>query len=141
MNDKTRTGTLPEGVAASAAKDVRRVLVVDDSPKVRRTIREIVEDAGALVEECADGDEVLGAFERFGPHWVFMDVRMARLDGLGATRLLKSTYPDARIAIVTELDKPDLRDSAREAGAETFVPKSDLLVLLDLLNQKEGETP
>jgi len=110
-----------------------RVLVVDDSPRVRRTIREILEGAGAHVEECSDGDEVLEAFERFVPDWVFMDLRMARVDGLQATRLLKKAHPEARVAVVTEMDQPDLRRGAREAGAESFVSKTDLLVLRDLL--------
>ena len=118
-------------------KHRRRVLVVDDSPGVRRTIREIVEDAGAHVEECTDGDEVLEAFERFVPDWVFMDVRMARVDGLQATRLLKKTHPEARVAIVTEMDQPDLRRVAHEAGAETFVPKTDLLVLRELIRLRD----
>jgi CheY-like chemotaxis protein len=95
----------------------RRVLVVDDSPKLRRTMREILEEAGARVEECTDGDEVLDAFERFVPDIVLMDVRMARLDGLAATRLLKEKHPEARVVIVTEIDQPDLRLGAREAGA------------------------
>lgn len=110
-----------------------RVLVVDDSPRVRRTIREILEGAGAHVEECSDGDEVLEAFERFVPDWVFMDVRMARIDGLEATRLLKKVHPEARVVIVTEIDQPDLRTGAREAGAERFVAKTDLLELRELI--------
>ena len=115
----------------------QRILVVDDSPKVRRTIREIVEDVAARVEECSDGDEVLGAYERFAPDWVFMDVRMVRVDGLQATRLLKKAHPEARVVIVTEMDQPDLRRGAREAGAVTFVPKTDLLVLRELIGSKK----
>src|SRR5262245_46175633 len=114
----------------------RRVLVVDDSPKMRRTIREIDEEAGAHVEECSDGDEVLEAYERFAPHWVFMDVRMTRVDGLRATRLLKEAHPEARVVIVTEMDQPDLRRGAREAGAEAFVSKTDLLVLRDIVSDR-----
>ena len=114
-------------------KTLRLVLVVDDSPKVRRTLREIVEDAGGRVEECSDGDEVLEAFERFVPDWVLMDVLMPRMDGLRATRMLKDAHPEARVAIVTELDHPDLRRGAREAGAEAFISKADLLVVRDLL--------
>ena len=112
-----------------------RILVVDDSPKVRRTVREIVESAGARVQECSDGDEVLEAFERFVPDWVFMDVRMARIDGLEATRLLKKVHPEARVVIVTEIDQPDLRTGAREAGAERFVAKTDLLELRELIRE------
>ena len=122
--------------AAHAVTRVRRVLLVDDSPKMRRTIREIVEEAGARVEECSDGDEVLEAFERFVPDLVLMDVRMARVDGLAETFLLKERHPEASVVVVTEIDQPDLRSGATEAGAEAFVSKTDLLVLRDLVERR-----
>jgi len=64
-----------------------------------------------------------------------MDVRMTRLDGLRATRLLKEAHPEARVVIVTEMDQPDLRQGAQDAGAEAFVAKSDLLVLRELIQR------
>ncbi len=110
-----------------------KVLIVDDSPAVRRTIREIVASAGADARECSDGDEVLAAYERERPDWVFMDVRMMRVDGIAATSQLRARHPGARIAIVSDHDQPDLRAAARAAGAEEYVVKTDLLVLLRLV--------
>ncbi len=109
------------------------VIVVDDNPAVRRTIREIVASAGATVVECSDGDEVLAAYERLRPDWVFMDIRMARVDGIAATRQLCARFPQARVAIVSDYDQPDLRAAARAAGAEEYVVKTDLLELLRLV--------
>ena len=116
-----------------------RLLVVDDSPRVRRTIRAVVADLTSAVEECADGDQVLARFEAFRPHVVLMDIRMPRMDGIQATALLKERHPAARVVIVSDYEQDDLRRAARAAGAEAYVPKSDLTVLRDLLSEGEEE--
>jgi two-component system response regulator DegU len=110
-----------------------RLLLVDDSREVRRTISAVVADLVAEVAECADGDEVLARFAAFRPDLVLMDIRMPRMDGIRATTLLKAAHPEARVVIVSDFEQDDLRTAAREAGAEGFVSKSDLLVLRDLL--------
>ena len=97
-----------------------RLLLVDDSREVRRTISAVVADLVAEVAECADGDEVLARFAAFRPDLVLMDI-------------LKAAHPEARVVIVSDFEQDDLRTAAREAGAEGFVSKSDLLVLRDLL--------
>ena len=112
-----------------------RLLLVDDSSEVRRTIRAVVQDLVGDMAECGDGTEVLARFEAFRPDLVLMDIRMPRLDGIRATALLKAAHPAARVVIVSEYEQDDLRTAAREAGAEAYVPKSDLLILRDLLEQ------
>ncbi len=112
-----------------------RLLLVDDSSEVRRTIRAVVQDLVGDMAECSDGAEVLARFEAFRPDLVLMDIRMPRLDGIRATALLKAAHPAARVVIVSEYEQDDLRTAAREAGAEAYVPKSDLLILRDLLEQ------
>src|SRR5215470_7231191 len=113
--------------------DALRLLVVDDNARVRRTIREIVAALGAIVEECTDGDEVLGRFEDFHPDFVLMDLRMVRVDGIAAAMTLRAAHPGARIIAVSDHDQDDVRKAAREAGMEAFVPKGDLLQLGRLL--------
>src|SRR5687768_787350 len=51
----------------------RRILLVDDSPRVRATIRAVLAGLASEVEECFDGDQVLAAYEAFRPHLVLMD--------------------------------------------------------------------
>lgn len=115
-----------------------RLLLVDDSSEVRRAIRAVVEDLAGDMDECGDGTEVLSRFEAFHPDLVLMDIRMPRLDGIRATALLKAAHPAARVVIVSEYEQEDLRAAARAAGAEAYVPKSDLLVLRDLLEEEGG---
>lgn len=110
--------------------DTLRVLVVDDNPLVRRTIRDVLEeDLAVEILECCDGDEVLARYEAFGPDWVLMDIRMARVDGIAATAALRAAHPEARILVVSEHDQDDIRRAARRAGAEGCVGKADLLEL------------
>jgi CheY-like chemotaxis protein len=115
-----------------------RLLIVDDSARVRRTIREVVSPLDPVVEECSDGDEVLARFEAFSPDFVLMDLRMARVDGIAATVSLLAAHPGARVIAVSDHDQDDVRRAACEAGMEAFVAKSDLLALGRLLATRRG---
>ena len=96
-------------------------------------IRRIVEGMTTEVNECADGSEALTAYSRFPPDWVLMDIKMAEIDGITATKQLKESFPAAKILIVTDYDDDDLRKSAREAGAAGYIIKEDLLALRQIL--------
>ena len=67
------------------------------------------------------------------PDIVLMDVKMAGMDGLAATRQIRQAFPEARIVMVSQWDDRALRDAARAAGAEAYVGKSDLLPLRRIL--------
>lgn len=110
-----------------------RVLIVDDSPEVRQTIRDILEDLSPHFEECADGGDVLARFEAFEPDWVLMDLRMPHVDGIAATATLRAAHPDARVVMVSDHDQEDIRRAAQRAGAVAYVRKRDLLELRRLL--------
>jgi len=112
-----------------------RVLIVDDNEHVRRTIRAVLAGLATEIDECADGDEVLARFESFAPQWVLMDVRMSRMDGIGATEMLLAAHPEARVIVVSDYDQADVRCAARKAGAEGYVAKRDLLDLRTLLTE------
>jgi CheY-like chemotaxis protein len=117
-------------------KAPRRILLVDDSPRVRAVLRAILSDLAADLEECYDGDQVLASYEAFRPDLVLMDVRMPGMDGIQATALLKKTHPTARIVIVSDHEQDDVRAAARQAGAEAYVVKTNLVVLRELLAKR-----
>ena len=101
-------------------------MIVDDNPDMRRLIRSIVGDLAGSVYECADGAQAFQAYATHEPDWVLMDIEMGPLDGITATREIKSAFPAAQIVIVTEYDDPDWRQEARNAGACAYVLKDNL---------------
>jgi CheY-like chemotaxis protein len=114
----------------------RRILLVDDNPRVRAVIRAVLAGHASELAECDDGDQILASYDAFRPDLVLMDIRMPGLDGIQATALLKQAHPTARIVIVSDHDQDDLRAAARQAGAEAYVVKTDLVVLRELLVER-----
>ena len=110
-----------------------KVLIVEDSEPMRRTIMSFIGDVAEEIYECPDGRDALPAFARYQPDWVLMDIKMNDVDGLAATRQIKAAFPDARIVMVTSFDEQSLRDEARLAGACGYVLKENLLDIRHLL--------
>ena len=110
------------------------VLVIEDSEPMRRTIRSFIDDLTQVVWECPDGTDALAEYRKNRPDWVLMDIKMGVVDGLAATRQIKTAFPDARIVIVTSYDEQSLRDEARLAGACGYVLKENLRELVNILS-------
>jgi CheY-like chemotaxis protein len=112
----------------------RTILIVEDNPQMRRTLKALIGDATTACYECSDGDAALAAYQQHRPDWVLMDIKLTGMDGLTATALLCAADPSARVLIVTNYDDPALREAARQAGACGFVPKENLLELRALIS-------
>jgi len=111
-----------------------KILVVDDNAAMRRLIRHAVSEIADEVVECGDGDQAVETYAAHRPDLVLMDVRMPRMDGLAATRLLKREYPEARVFMVTDYDDDEVRSAASEAGACGYALKQNLTELDMLLS-------
>lgn len=118
---------------------MRSLLIVDDNAKTRLLIGSIVAHLGADVVECDDGSEALSAYVAHRPAWVLMDVEMARMDGLQATKAIVARFPDARVVIVSQYTDATTREAARAAGAVAFVAKDSLTDLRALLRQPPNQ--
>ena len=112
----------------------RTILIVEDNPQMRRTLRELLGDLTTACYECSDGQAAVAAYQQYRPDLVLMDLNMAGMDGLAATAAICAAEPAARVLIVTNYDDPALREAARQAGACGFVPKENLLELRTLIN-------
>jgi DNA-binding NarL/FixJ family response regulator len=101
-----------------------RILIADDQSLVRAGFRLILESQPDfdVVGEAADGEEAVGAVRRLHPDVVLMDVRMPRLDGLEATRMVMQRG-GCRVIVLTTFDLDEYVYSALQAGAAGFLLK------------------
>ncbi len=110
-----------------------RVLLADDQSLVRAGFRKILESEPGIevVAEASDGDEAVAAARRFDPDVVLMDVRMPRLDGIAATRLITAAGLPARVLMLTTFGHDEYVYDALRAGASGFLlkdaPPEDLI--------------
>ncbi|SFK19637.1 response regulator transcription factor [Cellulomonas sp. KH9] len=102
-----------------------RVVLVDDETLVRVGLRLILgaDPAIDVVGEAGDGLEAIDVVRRTAPDVVLMDIRMPRLDGLGATERLLTEQPDSRVVILTTFDTDEMVLGALRLGAAGFLLK------------------
>jgi DNA-binding NarL/FixJ family response regulator len=103
-----------------------RVLLADDEPLVRSGLRAILESEPDLtvVGEADDGAAVVAQARRIRPDVVLMDVRMPRVDGIAATRLLgQFDGGGPAVIVVTTFENDDYVYDALQAGARGFLLK------------------
>jgi DNA-binding NarL/FixJ family response regulator len=99
-----------------------KVLIADDQELVRTGFRKILESESDLevVGEAGDGGEAVEAALLLRPDVVLMDIRMPRLDGLEATRLIAGK---TRVLVLTTFDLNEYVYEALRAGASGFLLK------------------
>lgn len=101
-----------------------RVVIVDDHRLVRDGLCRALEEADIeVVGEAGDGLEGIEVVTELRPHVVLMDMSMPNLDGLEATRRLRTRAPDTRVVMLTMHAEERLIADARMAGAVGFLVK------------------
>jgi DNA-binding NarL/FixJ family response regulator len=103
-----------------------KLLLVDDEELVRTGLRAILgaEPDITVIGEASDGAEVPGLVRRLAPDVVLMDVRMAAVDGIAATRHLVTTIPQPpRVLVLTTFGNDGHVYDALQAGATGFLLK------------------
>ncbi|MGE7957604.1 response regulator [Pseudomonas sp. NPDC089530] len=89
-----------------------------------------------VVGQARDGQEALELCERLQPDIAILDIRMPRLNGLGAARLLHQRQPAIKVVIFTMDDSPDHLEAAIAAGAVGYLLKdASLGEVLDALQR------
>lgn len=102
-----------------------KILLVDDDESNRDMLSRRLEHRGYQVVTAVDGREALERARAEAPRLILMDVTLPVLDGLAATRELKSR-PDLRdipVIALTAHAGPEDRDRAREAGCDDYDTK------------------
>lgn len=100
-----------------------RVLIVDDQPRARQSMKALLATwpLAGPVQEAASGQQAVQLVETFEPDVVLMDIRMPGMDGVEATRLIKSQRPQVKIIALSMY--AEYAADAAAAGADAFVSK------------------
>jgi len=123
-----------------------KILVVDDEPAVRESLRRALELEGYGVELAADGEEAVAVLERNGqPDAVILDILMPGMDGLDVCRKLRASRNQVPVLMLTARAEVDSRVAGLDAGADDYLPKpfalAELLARLRaLLRRAAGDS-
>lgn len=101
-----------------------RLMLADDHRMLREGLRRSMTEQGfSVVGEAADGAQAVELAHRLLPDVVLMDVTMPELDGVGATREIRSALPSVRVVMLTMHADEDVLASAIRAGASGYLVK------------------
>jgi two-component system KDP operon response regulator KdpE len=102
--------------------NLSRILVVDDEPQIRRTLRTLLIQQGYTVKEAKSGEEALDEIRREMPELILLDWNMPGMSGLETCRLVRDSS-DVAVIILTVRNAERDKVEALDAGADDYIAK------------------
>lgn len=102
------------------------ILIADDHPLVRQALVTLLgsQPDFKVVGEAGDGEEAIQLAGQLRPDIIIMDITMPRINGLAATRQIKSRFPDMKVLALTVHSDSEHILGIFEAGASGYLTKS-----------------
>jgi CheY-like chemotaxis protein len=138
MDAPREAAMAPTGATSMAAG----VLIIDDSPTMRRILREIIaeDDAFAILGEAGDGAAGLAAMARLQPTLTMLDIEMPVMDGLGVLRRWALRGPGQVLVVSSSAQLGgDVALEAMRLGATAVVAKPSGALSLDMAEQRGAD--
>jgi len=107
----------------TAQSDDMRVLVVDDSERVRKTLATGLKSRGMAVETAADGGEALTLLNGLPFDVAVLDLMMPRVDGMQVLQALRGRHQRPRVLVLSARDQVQDRVDALNLGADDYLVK------------------
>jgi len=103
----------------------RRIVVADDSPIIRRTIRSWIESKTdwEVCGESGDGKATVDLVQRLNPDVLILDVAMPGMNGLEAAEQIVANSPSTQIVVLTIFPSDLLRQHASRMGIKAILAK------------------
>ncbi|MBN8736431.1 MAG: response regulator transcription factor [Xanthomonadales bacterium] len=121
-----------------------KLLLVEDSERLRGTLARGLRAAGFTVDVAGDGVEANGFLAGYGYDFVVLDLGLPRLDGFGVLRALPAGGARPRVLVLSARDRIGDRVEALNAGADDYLVKpfafEELLARLHALARRPAET-
>jgi two-component system chemotaxis response regulator CheY len=103
---------------------LKKVLIVDDAAFMRLNLKNIIKEMDfEIVAEAENGLEAIEKYKEHSPDIVTMDITMPEMDGITATKEIKSFDDSANILVCSAMGQQSLVIDAIEAGAKDFIVK------------------
>jgi two-component system, NarL family, response regulator NreC len=105
------------------------IALAEDHIMIRETIKKCIEEVPDLqvVGEFSEGTEVLQFLKHSVPNMLILDLHMPQLNGIEATKIIKSLYPEIKILILTMHKSNVHLTEAIKAGADGYILKENAL--------------
>ncbi|SFS19643.1 two-component system, OmpR family, copper resistance phosphate regulon response regulator CusR [Dyella sp. OK004] len=117
-----------------------KLLLVEDSERLRQTLRHGLQGAGFTVDAAQDGVEAKGFLSSYDYELVVLDLMLPRLDGIAVLRSLPSGGRRPRVLVLSARDQVSDRIEALNAGADDYLVKpfafDELIARLHALSRR-----
>src|SRR5689334_4137290 len=100
-----------------------RILIVDDEPGIRQALKQVLEYEKLVVRVASSGGEAITLYPDFRPHLVFLDVKMAGLDGLDTLSRIRKLDANAQVVMISGHGTIATAVEATQLGAFDFLEK------------------
>jgi two-component system, NtrC family, nitrogen regulation response regulator NtrX len=100
-----------------------RILIVDDEPAIRTSLRGVLEDEGYRVTAVGSAEEALARLADEAPDMVFLDIWLPRMDGLEALAEIKQRRPEIAVVMISGHGTIETAVKATKLGAYDFIEK------------------
>ena len=108
-----------------------KILLIDDDPDIQSIYGEILTQAGYRLEVALDGEDAYSKILQGGYDLILLDIMLPKIDGLGILKRLKEHPPNTSsyngpIIVLSQLNQPEIINSALSLGAKGYIVKSSL---------------
>lgn len=102
-----------------------KVLIADDQELIRQSLQIVLSNKKDIyiTGVAANGQEVIQNIRKEKPDVILMDIRMPKLDGVQCTKIIKETYSEIKIIILTTFDDDEYVYNALKFGASGYLLK------------------
>lgn len=118
-----------------------RVLIVDDETNMRHMMSALLNDAGYIVDEAADGQEALQKVKEVRYNYIFCDIKMPKMDGMAFMKAAGAYLDQTDVVMMSAYGSIDIAIEAMKLGAYDYISKpfkpDEILLTLKKAQERE----